>query len=124
MSNTIPVTNGTHTIRIKPKMDIGTRNLVQDELMRVSATSATTAAVSMTSGAYVNALLIHNVVAWSGPKLKDLEPTPENILSQDDDEIMDLLDQAANEIAKRNPIRKKKEQAEREGNSASDGAQS
>lgn len=94
-------------IFIKPKMDFGTKNRVQDAMMQISANDASGAKLGMVIGAYTVALAVHNIVDWDGPKFRlpsgqKMACTPQNIQRLDPDEP--LVERAMEEIARRNPL--------------------
>jgi hypothetical protein len=86
-----------NVIYIRAKMDVATDAKVKSELVTMGADNKT---VEMRLGENQLALLIHNIVKWDGPDLKDVPCTVANIRALDPTEphIVLVLD----EIARRN----------------------
>lgn len=92
-----------NTVWIKAKMDLATRNRVEDAIAAVDAGDSD--AVQLHLGSYNTALLVHNIVAWEGPsfvdgKGKPVACTAANIRRLDPDEP--LVDMVLREISRRN----------------------
>lgn len=79
----IPIREGADTFWIKPRMDFGTKCLVEDTLTRMAITDGQTGELQFSFGARKLALAIHNIVAWEGPDFTDVVCTPENIKKLD-----------------------------------------
>jgi hypothetical protein len=103
----VPMTIGENTIYILPKMDLGTRNRLMDELAHIEQASGSKTAPSMAFalGRYMTALAVTNIVAWEGPAFEGMLCTEANIRLLDPDEP--LVDMALAEIGKRNPLASK-----------------
>lgn len=87
----VAVTIGDNTIYVKRKMDFGTKSAVEDELIDIHSVPG-----GMVSerhlGAYNVALLVHNIVSWTGPAFTGTACTPENIRHLDPGEpLVDLV---------------------------------
>ena len=100
----VPVTEGSNTISIRPKMDFVTKNACMDALTAIGPDGQGKANIAMHLGAYQMALLQHNIVSWSGPDFVGIACTAENIGRLDPDEP--LVDKVLEEITKRNPLAK------------------
>lgn len=104
----IPVTlDGVNVIYIKAKMDVTTRNKVQDALFQVHSDDGSTVQdFNVLTGRQNTVLLTHNIVAWEGPIFCDdlsgklLPCIPQNIGAMDPDHP--LLDAVLQEIERRN----------------------
>jgi hypothetical protein len=85
-----------NVIWIRPKMDIATKGRVQNDLVGL----ATDGTVEFRAGANETALLVHNIVRWSGPDLDSVPCDADHIRQLDPTEphITKVLD----EIARRN----------------------
>lgn len=92
-------------IFIKPKMNIETKNLVMDELVRISGgAGADNPSMQMQMGAYSIALMVHNIVDWAGPAFKGVACIPQNVRRLDPDEP--LVNAVLEAISQRNPLRR------------------
>ena len=97
------VTMGENTIYIHPKMDLGTRNRCMDALTAIGRENGETD-MALHIGAYQLALMVENIVSWSGPAFVGIPCTPANIAKLDPDEP--LVERTLEEIVARNPLRK------------------
>jgi hypothetical protein len=106
-----PVTLGENTIYILPKMDLGTRNRLMDELAHIeqAAGSASAPSMAFALGRYMTALAVANIVAWEGPAFEGVPCSEANIRRLDADEP--LVDMTLEEIGKRNPLDRKSPKA-------------
>lgn len=100
----VPVTVGENTIYILPKMDLGTRNRLMNEIAKVEKGSGDTV---YQLGTYMMMLAEANIVAWEGPAFGDTPCTPANIRRLDPTEP--LVDAVLEEIGQRNPQERKAE---------------
>jgi hypothetical protein len=99
----VPITLGENTIYILPKMDLGTKNRLMDELTRIEGAKAGSGAdVSFLMGRYMMALAEANIIGWEGPDFEGTPCTPANIQRLDPDEP--LVDEVIEEIGRRNPM--------------------
>jgi hypothetical protein len=89
--------DGQNIIFIRPKMDFGTKALVEDALLEAEAGSKKS---KLRWGAYQTALLVHNVLKWSGPAFVGVDCNEVNVRRLDPDEP--LVSRVLDEIAKRN----------------------
>ena len=107
----VPVTLGENTIYILPKMDLGTRNRLMDELAHIEQAAGSNTAPSMAFalGRYMTALAVANIVAWEGPAFEGMPCTEANIRLLDPEEP--LVDMALDEIGTRNPLASKSPKA-------------
>ena len=88
-----------NVVWIRRKMDLGTRNRVQDALMSVdnSGTEGPRGMMSINLGKSNTVLLQYNIVRWEGPKFRDdngqpIPCTPYMIENLDpDDELVDAV---------------------------------
>lgn len=103
----VPVSDDAgNTVYIRAKMGYGVKNAVAGKAASVS-TNGRDAEVDVDVGAYQTALLVLNVLGWTGPDFVDEETgkpipcTPENVEDIDDDQP--LWQAVLEEIAKRNP---------------------
>jgi hypothetical protein len=92
-------------IFIKPKMDFGTKQKVMSAAFQISSGGAGIEVskgmnLDIQFGAIQTALLIHNIVKWSGPSFKDVPCKPENIQRLDPDEP--LVEKVLRELDQRN----------------------
>lgn len=91
-----------NTIFIKPKMDYGTRNAVMSAGADARMDEkGNVVGAKIDIGRQQNALLVHNIVDWSGPDFEGVACTPVNKLRLDPDEP--LVAEVLEEIARRNP---------------------
>jgi hypothetical protein len=102
-------------VYIKPKMDIGTKNRVTDAAYTFGGPGALSQGMHFQSGAYINALLVENIIRWEGPGFEGVLCTPENILLLDEDSP--LVVRVLEEIRERNPLVKEVEATERKNSS-------
>lgn len=88
-------------IYIRPKMDFGTKQRVQQAMLSITLGQAGhSSEVPLDMGAYNIALLVANVVRWEGPAFADVPCTPANIERLDSDEP--LVEAVMAEINRRN----------------------
>lgn len=92
-------------IFIKPKMDFGTKQIVQDAVRKMTTTGDGQMLTEIEIGAGNTALLHHNVVRWQGPGFQAMPCTPENIDRLDPD--LPLLERVLEEINARNAPKEK-----------------
>lgn len=99
-------------IYIRPRMDIGTKGLVQSSMLGINMQASQMTGIANSGqslridvGAHNVALLIHNIVGWSGPDFNGTLCLPENIKKLDDDD--ELVDKVLAEINERNRPRAK-----------------
>ena len=93
-----------HIIWIPAKMGYGRKAAVQDALLRLAATPGGGREAVALFGAQQLAILHHNVLAWEGPSLAGIAPTPDAIDRLDPDEPLTAFVLA--EVARRNPLRR------------------
>ena len=90
-----------NVIWIKPKMDFGTKQRVQNAMLQVTPKQAADVDnVPMDLAAYQIQLLVGNVVRWAGPAFTDVPCDAAHILQLDPDEP--LVGAVLEEIATRN----------------------
>jgi hypothetical protein len=98
----------TDAIYIKPKMDFGTKQRVMSAAIQLSEESGVQVGkgvrVDVQFGAIQTALLVHNIVRWSGPSFAEVPCTPDNIVRLDPDEP--LVQKVLRELDTRNPGKK------------------
>jgi hypothetical protein len=101
-------------IYIKPKMDFGTKQRVMSEAVHLSQANGVEMGGGMRMdiqiGAYQTALLVHNVVRWSGPSFQDVACEKANILRLDPDEP--LVEKVLREIGSRNAEKKRRPESD------------
>lgn len=85
-------------IYIRSKMDVGTKNKVQDHALKMTTGKTDDAEIHI--GAYQTALLTHNVLAWEGPDFHGVPCTPQQMQMLDPDEP--LVVKVLEEIGRRN----------------------
>lgn len=103
----VDVTVGENTISIRPKMDLGAKNRCMDALAAIGREKGETE-MAVHLGAYQVALMVENIVAWSGPAFVGMPCNAANIIKLDPDEP--LVETTLEEIVTRNPLMKKGEQ--------------
>lgn len=94
--------DGENTIYIRARMDYGTKQKVMRSFMRVGEGAGGKGSAEIDIAGYEYALMVNNIVAWTGPAFAAVACTEENIAKLDPDEP--LLDAVLTEIAKRNPL--------------------
>jgi hypothetical protein len=103
------ITPETDVIFIRPKMDFGTRQRVIGAATKLTAAKggkpkrgkkAANPEASFDVGAYQVALLVHNVLAWSGPSFVGVACTATTIEQLNPDES--LVARVLEEVAERN----------------------
>lgn len=99
----VTVADDPNTIYIKPRMDFGTRNRVHGTATHVTTKKGEEATAEFDIGAYQIALLIHNIVGWSGPDFDSVACTHANIEKLEPDDP--LLEEALKQINARNTQR-------------------
>lgn len=102
----------TNIIYIRPRMDIGTKGMVQSSMLSINMQASSAMGIGNNGqtlridlGAHNVALLIHNIVGWVGPDFNGTLCLPENIKNLDDDDP--LVDKVLAEINERNKPRAK-----------------
>lgn len=86
---------------IRARMSQEVFGRVQSELVTLGANNVAESHL----GSHVGALLLHNIVDWSGPDFDDLPCTPENIRALPSAQSDPFIAKVANEIAERNKPR-------------------
>jgi hypothetical protein len=115
----VPVTlDGDNTIYIREKMDFGTKQKVMAAFMRVGAGKGGNGDAEIDIAGYEYALMVHNIVGWTGPEFAAFACNETNIARLDPDEP--LVQAALTEIAKRNPLQSQTK--EQKGGPTSGGA--
>lgn len=101
-----------NVIYIRPRMDLGTNAQVRQAMMTATMHVSTgggsvpkSASVGFDLIAYNIALLVHNILRWSGPDFDGVPCNEENIKRIDPDDP--LLDKVLQEINERNKPRAK-----------------
>lgn len=99
----VTVDGGTNTIYIRGKMDFGTRQRVQSAIMHVTSgmDRAALRNAPLSLGEANIALLVHNILDWSGPEFAGVPCDAAHIEQLDPDEP--LVDAVLAEINRRNP---------------------
>ena len=93
-------------IFIRPKMPLGIKNRVRDEMTQIGANvgangqATGSVSVSLNIGAYQIALLKANILGWEGPDFEGMTCNNVNILLLDPDEP--LVEKVLREISDRN----------------------
>ena len=97
-SETTLSTTPPNIITIRARMDVATAGRVSSELMKLGADNAPELHV----GDHVGALLIHNILSWSGPDFDGLPCTPANIRMLPAPESDPFIAKVVSEITSRN----------------------
>jgi hypothetical protein len=90
-----------NVITIRARMSVEIAGRVSNELARVGQDNKT----EINLGAHTGALLLHNILGWSGPDFDDLPCTPANIASLPQPSSDPFIEKVVNAIGERNKKR-------------------
>jgi hypothetical protein len=96
-----------NVITIRARMSVEIAGRVSNELARVGQDNKT----EINLGAHTGALLLHNILGWSGPDFDDLPCTPANIASLPQASSDPFIEKVVNAIGERNRKRDKPKRA-------------
>jgi hypothetical protein len=105
-------------IVIRARMTVEIAGKVGSELIKLGTDNKTESHF----GAHTGALLLHNILSWSGPDFDDLPCTPANIRALPSSESDPFIAKVVEEIARRNKPPKAPEASATDSTSASAGA--
>lgn len=88
-------------IVIRARMSVEIAGRVGSEMTKLGADNRP----ELHAGAHTGALLLHNILSWSGPDFDDLPCTPENIRALPSANSDPFIEKVVNEIGERNKPR-------------------